>query len=209
MLLIGWCVAVPLLVYIPFNLQRRLTLGVQVPLSILAALGLWRLFVRGQKADALGEQRRPVPKDALRRWRIVSVSLVALMSLSNLMILFGAGLEVSRRSPPIFHSRVEINAADWLGSHATDDEVVLAAYETSNYLPTRMSARVFAGHGPETIHSDAKRELQRQFFAGRDDVFQRELLSEYGVSYVFYGPAERALGDFSPGDVPSLSTTGI
>ena len=204
MLLLGWCLAVPLLVYIPFNLQRRLTLGVQVPLSILAALGLWRLFVRGQKDDASEEQRGPVAKDALRRWRIVSVSLVALMSLSNLMILFGAGLEVSRRSPPIFHSGMEIDAADWLGAHTARDEVVLAAYETSNYLPTRMSARVFAGHGPETIHSDAKRDMQRQFFAGRDDVFQRELLSQYGVSYVLYGPAERALGDFSPGDIPYL-----
>lgn len=204
MLLLGWCLAVPLLVYVPFNLQRRLTLGVQVPLSILAALGLWRLFVGDRKDDVLEEQRRPVTKDTLRRWRIVSASLVALMSLSNLMILFGAGLEVSRRSPPIFHSLMEIDAADWLGAHATDDQVVLAAYETSNYLPTRMSARVFAGHGPETIHSDAKRDMQRQFFAGRDDVFHRELLSEYGVSYVFYGPAEQALGDFSPGDVPYL-----
>jgi hypothetical protein len=206
MMLIGWCVVVPLLVYIPFNLQRRLTLGVHVPLSILAALGLWWLVVspRGQKGEAPEEERGPVTKDVLRRWRIVSVILVALMSLSNLMILFGAGLEVSRRSPPIFHSGMEIDAADWLGAHAAADEVVLAAYETSNYLPTRMSARVFAGHGPETIHSDAKRDMQRQFFAGRDDVFQRKLLSEYGVGYVFYGPAERALGDFSPGDVPYL-----
>lgn len=206
MLLIGWCVAVPLLVYIPFNLQRRLALGVQVPLSILAALGLWWLFVsrRGQKGEAPVEGRRPVTRDALRRWRIVSVSLVALMSLSNLMILFGAGLEVSRRSSPIFHSGVEVGAADWLGAHASADEVVLAAYDTSNYLPTRMSARVFAGHGPETAHSDAKCELQLQFFTDRDDAFRRELLSEYGVSYVFYGPAERALGNFSPGDVPYL-----
>ncbi len=204
MLLIGWCVAVPLLVYIPFNLQRRLALGVQVPLSILAALGLWWLFVRGRKAEASEEDGGPVTKGALRRWRIVSISLVALMSLSNLMILFGAGLEVSRRSPPIFHSDAEVDAADWLGAHTAADDVVLAAYETSNYLPTRMSARVFAGHGPETIHSDAKRELQSQFFTDPDDAFRRGLLSDYGVSYVFCGPAERALGDYSPGDVPYL-----
>jgi len=206
LLLIGWCVAVPLLVYIPFNLQRRLTLGVQVPLAILAALGLWYIFVGSrQTGDAPEEARKPVTGDALRRWRILSVGLVALMSLSNLVILLGAGLEVSRKSPPIFHSGVEVDAADWLGAHAAADDVVLAAYETSNFLPSRMSARVFAGHGPETIHSDAKRELQRQFFTDDpDDAFRRDLLSDYGVTYVFSGPAERALGDFAPEDVPYL-----
>jgi len=206
MLLIGWCVAVPLLVYVPFNLQRRLTLGVQLPLSILAALGLWRLLTGRQieKGKASEDEKESMTRDNVRRWRSVSIGLVALMTLSSLMILIGAGLEVSRRSSPIFHSGVEVDAADWLSAHASADDVVLAAYETSNYLPTRISARVFAGHGPETIHSDAKREMQRQFFAGRDNAFQRELLSAYGVTYVFYGPAERTLGDFSPGDAPYL-----
>jgi hypothetical protein len=205
-LLIGWCLVVPLLVYIPFNLQRRLTLGVQVPLSILAALGLWRLSVsrRSEKSKAPDEEREPVTRDAVRRWRIVSVSLVALMSLSNLMILFGAGVEVSRQLPPIFHSGAEVDAADWLGARATADQVVLAAYETGNYLPTRTSARVFAGHGSETLHSEAKYEMLRQFFADGDDVFRYQLLLDYGVSYILYGPAERALGDFSPPDVPYL-----
>lgn len=214
-LLIGWCAVVPLLVYIPFNLQRRLALGVQVPFSILAALGLWQLFGTGE---------------APRRWRVVSVGVVALLSLSNLLILTGAGLEVGRQSPPVFHTAAEVSAADWLGTHATADQVVLAAYETGNYLPTRMSARVFAGHASETVHSDAKRATLRRFFGGGteysegDDDFRRRLLWDYGIDYVFYGPAERALvgkhphaeypegevprtgygSDFSPADTPYL-----
>ena len=102
------------------------------------------------------------------------------------------------------HSGAEVDAADWLGARATAGQVVLAAYETSNYLPTRMSARVFAGHGSETLHSEAKCEMLRQFFADGDDVFRYQLLLDYGVSYILYGPAERALGDFSPPDVPYL-----
>jgi hypothetical protein len=207
MMLIAWCVVVPLLVYIPFNLQRRLTLGVQVPLSILAALGLWRLVVsrRSEKGEASDEERGAVTRDTtIRRWRILSISLVALMSISNLMILFGAGMEVSRQLPPIFHSGVEVDAADWLGARATASQVVLAAYETGNYLPTRMSARVFAGHGPETLYSESKCEMLLQFFAGDDDAFRYQLLLDHGVSYLFYGPAERALGHFSPPDVPYL-----
>ena len=206
MLLIGWCVVVPLLVYVPFNLQRRLTLGVQVPLSILAVLGLWRTIFQGRRdgaGEALDESEQE-QQTAFRRWRIAYVGLVALLSLSNLMILFGAGVELSRRSPPIFRPGVEIDAADWLGTHATADQIVLAAFETGNYLPTRMPARVFAGHGPETVYSEAKRAMLRQFFAGDDETFRYKLLSDYAVDYVFYGPVERARGDFSPADAPYL-----
>jgi hypothetical protein len=205
-LLTGWCLVVPLLVYIPFNLQRRLTLGVQVPLSLLAALGLWRLLVDrdGEKAETTEEGGRPLKGDALLRWRIVTVSLVALLSLSNLMLLIGAGLQVSQRSLPVFHSGVKVDAADWLGKYAGTNQVILAAFETGNYLATRMSARQFAGHGSETLHSGAKDEMLRQFFAGDDDAFRRELLADYGVSYVFYGPTEQELGAFSPGDIPDL-----
>ena len=205
--LIGWCVVVPLLVYIPFNLQRRLMLGVQVPLFILAALGLWRLFsqnTQSSEGEGAREGRTLETKGALRRWRVSSVGLVALLSLSNILILFGAGVEVSRQSSPVFHTGAEINAADWLGVHVTPDQVVLAAFQTGNYLPTRISARVFAGHGPETVNSEAKQAMVRQFFASGDDALRHSLLSENGVSYVFYGPNERALGAFSPADAPYL-----
>ncbi len=218
LVLIGWCAVTPLLVYIPFNLQRRLAMGVQVPLSILAAIGLWQLCSRKShrsEGNASEERKELKAEAALRRWQIASMGLVALLSLSNLLILTGAGLEVSRQSEPIFHSGAEISAADWLGAHTTSDQVVLAAYQTGNYLPTRMPARVFAGHGPETVHSEAKRALLRQFFdaeenprssrEGQDgEDFRRQLLQDYSVTYVFYGPAERALGDFVPTDVPYL-----
>ena len=41
--------------------------------------------------------------------------------------------------------------------------------------------------------------MLRHFFVDGDDAFRRQLLGDYGVDYLFYGPAERALGDFSPG----------
>ncbi|NJN97838.1 MAG: hypothetical protein HC875_29045 [Anaerolineales bacterium] len=41
--LLGWCLVFPVLVYLPFNLQRRLVVGVQLPLAILAAYGVVHL----------------------------------------------------------------------------------------------------------------------------------------------------------------------
>lgn len=197
LLLIGWCFVVPILVYLPFNLQRRLTLGVQVPLSILAALGLWWLW-----HNYLVGNNFPI----VSRWQVLSAGLVVFLSLSNLLILLGAVLEVGRQESPIFHSGAKVSAADWLGERTTADQVVLAAYETGNFLPTRMPARVFAGHGPETAHADAKISLLTQFFSSNDDEFHRTLLQDYGINYLFYGPAEQALGSFSPATVPYLKS---
>ncbi|MBN1991853.1 MAG: hypothetical protein JW953_04065 [Anaerolineae bacterium] len=191
LLLLGWGVIALLLLYFPFGFQRRLMFGLQIPLSVLAALGLWYLLQARSKTDG-GTGR------GSRVWRVTSVGLVALLSLSNLMILFGSFGEVSRQAPPLFHAEAQINAADWLGRQAAPNDVILAAYETGNYLPSRMPARVFAGHVTETIHSKAKRAKLPQFFARNNDEFRRQLLQDYQITYLFYGPAEQALGDFSP-----------
>jgi uncharacterized membrane protein len=199
LVLIGWCLAIPLLVYLPFNLQRRLVLGAQLPLSILAASGWWRLYLRRYRGAA------PDTVRVSPAWRMGSIGLVLLFSLSNLMILGGAFLTLSRPAPPLFHPGKMIEAADWLGQHVAEDEVVLAAYETGNYLPTRMGGRVFVGHGPETVNADQKRALVEQFFSTGSDDFRRRLWRDYGITYLFYGPAEQALGNFSPAGAPYLA----
>ena len=62
-----------------------------------------------------------------------------------------------------------------------------------------MPARVFVGHGPETVGSDQKQQLASQFFkAETDDQWRRALLAEYNIRYLYFGPNERTLGDFSP-----------
>ncbi|MFN8449725.1 MAG: hypothetical protein U0521_14335 [Anaerolineae bacterium] len=46
-MLIGWVLIVPVLVYLPINVQRRMSEAVIVPLAILAAAGLHALAERG------------------------------------------------------------------------------------------------------------------------------------------------------------------
>jgi hypothetical protein len=191
MVLVGWGLALPWLVYFPFNLQRRLALGVQLPLAVLAVLGGWWLWQRWKRPESLP-------------WRLGLAGLVFLFSLSNLMLLLGLTMEVRRQTPPLFHSGEVIEAADWLAAHSKADEVVLAAFETANYLPARRLGRVFVGHGPETIHSEAKKAMLAKFFREANEAFRRRLLQEYGITYLFYGAAERALGDFSPEQDPYL-----
>ncbi|MBN1811581.1 MAG: hypothetical protein JXA14_07080 [Anaerolineae bacterium] len=191
-LTLAWVGVVPFLVYLPFNLQRRLVEGVQVPLSLLAAWGLVRISNLKSQTSSL------------RRWLVVSVVLVA-MSLTNVLIVSGNCLTLRWRPAQIYRGVAEVAALDWLGERTEADDVVLSSYETGNYLPARVWARVFVGHGPETVYFAEKKALMARFFgAATDDVWRQDLLDEYGIDYVFWGPAERRVGSFDPHAAPYL-----
>jgi len=183
-----WVLAVPLLVYLPIALQRRFLDGYQAPLAVLAAVGLcWAV----KKISG-----RRVQKGA------IALALV-LMVLTNVLLVGGAIATIARRPGPVFIAADKITAARWLAERARQD-VVLASYQTGNFLPTVAHVRVFVGHGPETMHSEAKVAMLPPLFAAGNDDFRRRVLRDYKIIYLFYGPAERALGDFSPGQAPYL-----
>ena len=46
--------------------------------------------------------------------------------------------------------------------------------------------------------------MSRFFDATTDDDWRRQLLAQYNVDYVFWGPAERRLGKFTPYVAPYL-----
>jgi hypothetical protein len=176
-LALAWVGVVPVLIYVPFNLQRRLVEGVQVPLSLLAAWGAVRLWRAG------------------RRW--LTVALLATMLPTGLTLVAGSSAWMFARPSLIFRDTAEISALDWLAGQAEPDDVVLTAYDTGNYLPARVMARVFLGHGLETVKADEKKTLVARFFGVTvDDAWRCGLLEEYDVDYVFWGPLERALGPF-------------
>ncbi|MFN2225922.1 MAG: hypothetical protein ACK2UY_06435, partial [Anaerolineae bacterium] len=182
---VAWVLVVPLLLYLPFNLQRRMSAAVQVPLALLAAAGLvaW-----------LGK----------RRWGLVAYAGVA--GLSNLLLVAGSLGPIARQAEPIFHPAAEMAALRWLAAHSAPGETALASFETGNTIPAYTDLRVFAGHGPETLYNEEKKQAMDRFFdADTDDGWRQALLEEYGVDYVFYGPRERGLGGWDPGGAGYLT----
>jgi uncharacterized membrane protein len=124
--------------------------------------------------------------------------------LTSLFLLIGSLVSVSHRQPPIFHPTTQLEAIQWLDQEA-DGEVVLAMYETGNVLPAYANVRAFVGHGPETVNSDEKRALAEAFFGNTvDEAWRRALLKKFNVRYVYYGPNEKAAGDFAPGQATYL-----
>jgi hypothetical protein len=126
-------VIVPLLVYLPINVQRRMSEAVIVPLAILAAAGLRVLADRG------------VP-------RVLRGALVVLPLLTSAFLLLGGFLAAGTPARPLFRPAAEIAALNWLNKHSQPGEIVLGAVESGNVLPAWTHLRSFMGHGPETIN---------------------------------------------------------
>jgi hypothetical protein len=174
---------------LPFNLQRRLVVGVQIPLVILATYAIFQLVPRHVRPSRL-----PLARGAI----------LFFFSLTNLFLLMGSIVSVSQRQPPIFLPATQLEAMRWLDQEA-NGEVILAMYETGNVLPAYAPVRVFVGHGPETVNSDEKRALAETFFGNTvDEAWRRTLLKKFQVRYVYYGPNEKAAGDFAPSQATYL-----
>lgn len=189
---LAWVALGPFLIYPPINEQRRLIVGVQVPLNLLAAIGLSR--VTGLESSTT----------SLRSKLVAGVVLLALLP-TNAMLIAGSTMTVSRRPSPIYRDKEEVAALDWLSQEVNPASVVLASYKTGNYLPVRVGAHAFVGHGAESAHIDQKRAQVAQFFtATSEDDWRRHLLETYGIDYVFWGPMERELGTFDPSAAPYL-----
>lgn len=159
-LVLIWAVITPLLVYLPLlDLQRRFIIGWQIPLAILAAIGL----------------ERGLPGRSWRRPAIVGV--VALGAMGTLFVwgmpLLGIWLEPPSESETtaLFFVRNEEKAAlSQLDQQAAPDAVILAPPRLGLFVPAYTGSRVFYGHPFETVEAEAKRKIVEAFYRGEADI---------------------------------------
>jgi hypothetical protein len=193
--LVAWTLVVPLLLYLPFNLQRRLIEGWQIPLAILAAIGLAHFVLPTWRQTRLVRWLIRFPRYSARgltRWATALILLATVPT--NIMLLGSGALAVISRAEPVFRDGGEVRALDWLVTRATYDDVVLASYSTGNYLPVRVGARVFLGLGTETVRAREKRALVERFFdIATSDEWRAQFLRDWRITYVLAGPGERFL----------------
>jgi hypothetical protein len=183
--LIGWSIIFPILAYLPYSLQRRLPEGIWVAITILAT------------ACFTGGISPSLKKLAM----IFSLSFI-----SAFILLVGGSLAVLKPSEPIFRPAAEIKAFDFLSEKVTPGQVVLAAYDTSNALPAWVPGRTLIGHGPESIHlAEIRPEVESFYQSSTSDQERLNLIQQYHINYIFDGPAEQAIGSWSPDTFASLA----
>lgn len=177
LLLVVWVVTLPVLVYLPVAVQRRLSEGVFVPLCILAVAGTRRLL----RLAALPR------RDARRRWRW-AMSAVIILTLPSTALLLLSGT-LSSLSPGdgnrLFNSTPILNALDALNAASSRDQIVLSSVSIGNLLPARTHLRAYVGHGPETIRFADKAAAAERLLNGEmagDEVTR--LIESGRISYI-------------------------
>jgi hypothetical protein len=177
LLLLTWIGVTVIALYAPFALQRRFSLGLHIPLAILAAMGLYRLTKR----------------------RLVMGLTFAATLLTTLLVIvlaLGGGL---KHDPRLFVSADEAAAMDWLHENTPRNAVVLASPEMGLFIPAWAGRRVVYGHPFETVNAEQTKARVETFFASGTSRADREaMLKDWNAAFVFFGPRERALGMSEP-----------
>jgi hypothetical protein len=169
-LLSAWVISCLILIFFPWNLQRRFLTGVYIPLAGLAGYGLLNFIRPGR----------------LQRWLF---GLCLLLVIPTNLIVILAGISAARNQEASIYLRdSEIEAFAWIESNTARDDVFLASAETGLLIPAHTGRRVIYGHPYETANSLKNHTILDQFFSGQMGVNQLPAL----VKFIWIGPREKS-----------------
>ncbi|MBN1562908.1 MAG: hypothetical protein JXA10_03670, partial [Anaerolineae bacterium] len=183
-----WFVVNVIGLYAPFNLQRRLNMGLIIPLVYFGVRSLedyW--FYR-------------VPE----KWRApVLIALIVFIVPSNVLNLgiplFGAVFNTdSGLENGLLLETDYWDTFSWLRSNAEDDTVVLAAPNVSLWTPAYTDQLVVYGHQFETVPNNERLQQVKDWYRGEDC---ETLLGDdlpFRVRFIVWGPQEEA---FAKGEI--------
>jgi hypothetical protein len=179
-LALGWALTTLIGMYLPLALQRRLALGLGVPLGLLAGMGWWRT-VR--------------PRIAARGRTLMQGLAVAFSALTPIFLIVVTSSAALSGEPWFYLSDGEWASLKWLRDEARSGAVVLSAPQTGSFVPAWTGQTVVYGHPFETVNAARRKAQVEAYWTGEMSDSQREaFLEENRVSYVLVGPRERALG---------------
>jgi hypothetical protein len=170
----------------------------QFPMAILATKGLCDFVV-----PAISSWR-PAASRQIARW--VVVLFVAAVVPTNVYLFAWRFVELERHSYSYYMHSDEIAVMDWLRGNTSPDDVVLASLTVGQYVPAISGNTAFLAHWAQTVDFYDKEERVARFFdEATSDEARRDTVCAFGVDYVIYGPAERALGDYDLDSLPWLT----
>ncbi|MBW8011446.1 MAG: hypothetical protein FVQ83_09430 [Chloroflexi bacterium] len=180
-MLLSWAGLCLVLLYVPFNLQRRFLSGFFVPIACLAALGVEHLAQAN-----------------LSRYRRLAVLVIVLAVPTNLIVLATSFFGAATLDLAVYLTQGEVSAFEWIDTNTPAEALVLAGPESGLFLPAYTHARVLYGHPFETLNAVAQEAAVTNFFSTDQSQEQAAgFLSENDVDFIFVGPRELSMGDVS------------
>lgn len=165
-MLVFWLAAGLILIYIPFNLQRRFLVALYVPVVGLAVPMLM---------SAVDRMRRPA-------WIWPAVLTVSL--LTNLLVIISGLAAAANRDPVLFLTQEEVSGLQWLSQNTPRDAVVLSSPRLGMFIPAWSGRSVVYGHPFESLQAEQIMPQVEDFLSGKmDETRQSKFIEENGIDY--------------------------
>ncbi len=199
---LGWALVTLIGMYLPLPLQRRLSIGLGIPLGLLAGMG-W-----GTASTRVTRRLRPSTRWSgirelvhVRRRGLVRGLIIAFSALTPIFLIVmtssaALGSEATSPNSSLYLSDGEWAALRWLRRQAETQQeaVVLCAPQMGSFVPAWTGHRVVYGHPFETVNAERREEQVRAYWAGAMSAPDRAtFLEENQVRYILVGPREQAL----------------
>lgn len=185
MFVLSWIAVGLVMINLPVTFQRRMVEGLPIALALSS---IW--LVDGALLMAKFKRAR------LRLLRHVCFGALLLVMLpQTAAVLRRHSVGVFQRPTDLYYiAQAEADALAWLEGNSDWRDVVWAEYVRGNSIPYLSGNRVLIGHGVETIDFETKRAASVALFSGMLSREQfREVVTEYGVDYIYYGAREQRL----------------
>lgn len=180
------------LVYLPVDYQIHMLNGWQVPIAILAVLGLFTYVVPFVKRRAAARDK-PWEVESIQRWAVAIFLLLIIPT--NLYLYAWRFVELGRHDYPYYLHKDDVGALAWLDANAKSDDVVFSSLEFGQYVPAYTGAHAFLAHWAQTVDFFHKSGTVADFYSGKlSDSDRKRIFDEFSVDYVVSGTLEKALG---------------
>ena len=199
---IAWLSVVAALLYCPISFQRRISLGVHVPLCIFATaatFGYVLPFVLrfvGKGIEGPGRRRLE---------NVVLVALVLASAPANVAKVAQCVEDLKTKPLEFYLSDGDAEAMGWMAENHNEDAAILSTHKSGLYIPAYTGNRVYVGHWSETLRFNEKAQTADWllYAPGNEDMKIR-LLRENGIGYIYFGNFERMRGRFALAGAPYL-----
>ncbi|HVA92163.1 MAG TPA: hypothetical protein VNL71_20245 [Chloroflexota bacterium] len=189
-----WAIVNACTLILPIWQQGRQTLGLSIPLALMSFYAL-----AGPRAVA-GRQHprlRPLPASIL------------VFSAPLLVALYTA-VAASGVNHDYYTPTSVVLAAQWLGSHAGPNDVVLSSAGFGNLAPEYCTCRVMVGQNFQSFDRARRLGETREFYAAAGGKQARKILSAMAVhgdqvAFIVFSPFERDLGHLAAVPLPGFS----
>jgi len=157
-----WILLIPILVYLPTNVQRRLTEGVWLCFCVYIGI-----FIMNNKNS------------------IIKILIFTIFILSNLIFTVGSYQTIQNVDSPIYSSKSIIDVGTYLRNEVNVGDVILAPFDESNLLPAFIPIKVITGHGPESKNLSEITKILDRFYQGdlnQDET--QEFIQPFDIKFI-------------------------